>query len=114
MLNLVPWDDKGSGTVCEPLVAADRLTGSPSPHATHRSDVALSAPTRFGLIGTGWRSEFFARLARQAPEAFQVTGVVSRRPERAEHVARQWGVPSFATEEELVAAGPEFVIPCVP
>src|SRR3954468_11919463 len=100
-----------------PGLSASRLsplTGGPSPHATHRSDVALSAPTRFGLIGTGWRSEFFARLARQAPDAFQVSGVVSRRPERAEQVAREWGVPSFGMEEELVAAGPEFVIPCVP
>ncbi len=71
-------------------------------------------PVRFGLIGTGWRSEFFARLARQAPEAFVVAGVVSRRPERAAEVARDWGVPTFASEDELLAAAPEFVIPCVP
>jgi len=73
-----------------------------------------SAPARFGLIGTGWRSEFFARLARQAPEAFAVAGVVSRRPERAAEVAQRWGVPTFASVDELVAAEPEFVIPCVP
>ena len=72
------------------------------------------APARFGLIGTGWRSEFFARLARQAPDAFAVAGVVSRRPARAAEVAREWDVPTFASVEELVAADPEFVIPCVP
>jgi len=76
--------------------------------------VALSAPARFGLIGTGWRSEFFARLARQAPEAFQVTGVLTRRPGRAREVAEQWGVPTVTTEDELLATDPEFVIPCVP
>jgi len=73
-----------------------------------------SAPVRFGLIGTGWRSEFFARLARQAPGAFEVAGVVSRRPERGAEVAAAWQVPTFGTVEELLAAEPEFVIPCVP
>ncbi|MBP2416901.1 Gfo/Idh/MocA family protein [Microlunatus capsulatus] len=82
--------------------------------STQTSTPSARTPVRFGLIGTGWRSEFFARLARQAPEAFAVAGVVSRRPERAAEVARDWGVPTFATEEELLAADPEFVIPCVP
>ena len=72
------------------------------------------APARFGVIGTGWRSEFFARLARQAPNAFAVAGVVSRRPERAEEVARDWDVPTFASVEELLVTDPEFVIACVP
>ncbi|SDU93147.1 Predicted dehydrogenase [Microlunatus sagamiharensis] len=71
-------------------------------------------PVRFALIGTGWRSEFFARLARQAPDAFTVTGVLSRRPDRAAEVARAWGVPTAGSEEELLAAGPDFVVPCVP
>jgi predicted dehydrogenase len=79
-----------------------------------RSDVASSAPVRFALIGTGWRSEFFARLARQAPEALQVTGVLSRRPERAREVAAGWGVPAREDLDALLADDPEFVIPCVP
>jgi len=76
--------------------------------------VATSAPARYGLIGTGWRSEFFARLARLAPQSFAVAGVVSRRPERAAEVASTWGVPTFSSVEDLLATGPEFVIPCVP
>jgi len=76
--------------------------------------VARPTPARFALIGTGWRAEFFARLARQAPEAFQVTGVLTRRPERAREVAAQWEVPAFASEDQLLATDPEFVIPCVP
>lgn len=76
--------------------------------------MATSAPARFALIGTGWRAAFFARLARQAPEAFRVTAVLTRRPERAAEVAEQWGVPTVGTEDELLATQPEFVIPCVP
>lgn len=73
-----------------------------------------AAPARFGLIGTGWRSEFFARIARQAPDVFEVAGVVSRRPERAAEIAQTWGVPTYGSEDELIAADPEFIIPCVP
>jgi predicted dehydrogenase len=76
--------------------------------------VATSNPVRFGLIGTGWRSEFFARLARQAPAAFQVSGVLSRSPERAAEAAAAWGVPACDDLDALLATDPEFVIPCVP
>ncbi|WP_375426132.1 hypothetical protein [uncultured Friedmanniella sp.] len=31
--------------------------------------MATSTPVRLGPIGTGWRSEFVARLARQVPAA---------------------------------------------
>ena len=85
----------------------DESAGATAPRTT-------PTRTRFALIGTGWRSEFFARLARQAPEAFEVTGVLSRRPERAAEVAQAWGVPTAASEEELLAAEPDFVVPCVP
>ncbi|SER30250.1 Predicted dehydrogenase [Microlunatus flavus] len=78
------------------------------------SPTSPTSPTRFALIGTGWRSEFFARLARQAPEAFTVTGVLSRRADRAAEVAREWGVATAASEDELLAAEPDFVVPCVP
>jgi predicted dehydrogenase len=65
--------------------------------------------TTFGVIGTGWRSAFFCRLARMAPEHFRVTGVVSRSRTEFE------GVPVFRTADELLAAErPDFVIVSVP
>src|SRR5215212_1476748 len=109
------WQDPARTSVFPSPVAPESSTNRFLPffHA-RRSDVTSPAPARFGLIGTGWRSAFFARLARQAPDAFAVAGVVSRRPERAAEVAAAWGVPSFGSVEELLAADPEFVIPCVP
>ncbi|HET9650044.1 MAG TPA: Gfo/Idh/MocA family oxidoreductase [Microlunatus sp.] len=76
--------------------------------------MATTSPVRFGLIGTGWRSEFFVRLAGRAPDRFQVTGVVSRRPGRATEIGNRWGVPTVTSLEQLLSSGPEFVIPCVP
>lgn len=70
---------------------------------------------RFGLVGSGWRSEFFLRLARQLPERLSVSGVVTRSSERGAEVEAAWGVPTFRTVAELIAAErPEFVIPSVP
>lgn len=73
-----------------------------------------AAPIRFGIVGSGWRSEFFVRLARALPERLAVAGVVTRSAERAEQVRTAWGVPAYRTVDELLAAEPEFVIPSVP
>ncbi|MHA6764619.1 Gfo/Idh/MocA family protein [Streptacidiphilus sp. PAMC 29251] len=77
--------------------------------------MTTDAAGTFALIGTGWRSEFFLRLARQAPSRLRVSGVVSRSADRGAQVTAAWGVPTFRTVSELLAAtDSEFVIPCVP
>lgn len=67
---------------------------------------------RFGLVGTGWRARFFARVARLIPERFELAGVVTR---SAPAVGSVWGVPAYRRVEELVA-GPalDYVVACVP
>ena len=40
----------------------------------------MSAPIRFGIIGGGWRAEFFTRIVQQVPERFALTGVDPARP----------------------------------
>ncbi|MBK5248873.1 MAG: Gfo/Idh/MocA family oxidoreductase [Actinomycetales bacterium] len=71
--------------------------------------------SRFGIVGGGWRTEFFLRLAKQAPEQLSVSGVVTRRPERGEELRATWRVPFFASAAELLAAErPDFVIVAVP
>jgi predicted dehydrogenase len=75
----------------------------------------VSAPIRFGVVGSGWRSEFFLRLARQAPARFTVAGVVTRGAERGAQLETAWGVPTFRSVQGLLTAQqPEFVIPSVP
>ncbi len=70
---------------------------------------------RFGLVGSGWRGEFFLRLARSAPGRLCVGGVVTRSAERGAEVEAVWGVPTYRSVEELVArARPEVVIVSVP
>jgi predicted dehydrogenase len=80
--------------------------------------VTTGAPrpaTRLGVVGSGWRAEFFLRMARLMPDRFQVTGVVTRGPERGAEVEERWGVATHRTIKELLAAGdPEFVVVSVP
>jgi predicted dehydrogenase len=71
--------------------------------------------TTFGVIGSGWRSMFFLRLARMAPDRFHVTGVVTRSADRGAQVTAEWGVPTHRSTAELLGADkPDFVIVSVP
>jgi len=68
----------------------------------------------FGIVGGGWRAEFFLRIARDLPERFPLTGVVVRNPEKRAALAAKWSVPVFETVEELLAQRPpDFVVTSV-
>jgi predicted dehydrogenase len=76
---------------------------------------AAAGPARYGIVGSGWRTGFFLRLARAMPERFTTTGIVTRTAERGDEVEKTWNVPTFRTVKELVAADrPDFVIVSVP
>ncbi|MDC7123815.1 Gfo/Idh/MocA family oxidoreductase [Cellulomonas fimi] len=71
-------------------------------------------PVTFGVVGSGWRAEFFLRAARQMPDRFRCVGVVTRTAERGAEVERTWQVPTVRTIPELVADRPDFVVVSVP
>ena len=69
---------------------------------------------RFGIVGGGWRTEFFLRIAQALPERFEVTGIVTRSEEKGAALTKTWGVPTVRTPEELLAAKPDFMVLSVP
>lgn len=69
---------------------------------------------RFGVVGTGWRTEFFLRVAQARPDLFEAVGVVSRDPARTAAWAKPFGVPLYASLDELLHQNPLFVITSVP
>lgn len=76
---------------------------------------APGRPVRFGIVGSGWRSEFFLRIAAALPERFVVTGLVTRSADTAAEIQRRWGVPGYADVDALLEAErPEFVVVSVP
>ncbi len=74
----------------------------------------MSGPVTFGVVGSGWRTQFFLRVAAAAPERLRVAGVVTRSPEKGEAVTAVWRVPAYGSVDELLAAQrPDFVVPAV-
>lgn len=79
------------------------------------TSTTATPPTTFAVVGSGWRSQFFLRLARAAPEHLRATGVVTRTAERGEEVATAWGVPTVRSVGELLAGErPDFLVASVP
>lgn len=73
-------------------------------------------PVRFAIAGgAGWRAQFFLRVASELPERFEVCGMVVRDPAKARDQERRWGVKTYRSLEDLLAASdPLFVVVSVP
>jgi predicted dehydrogenase len=75
----------------------------------------MNSAYTFAIVGSAWRAQLFADVARRLPDRFNVVGAVVRRPESAEEVARTWSVPAFLSPGELVRnVRPDFVVTAVP
>lgn len=69
----------------------------------------------FGIVGTGWRSEFFCRIATTRPDLFRVVGVVTRNRQATADFGHQFNTPLFESIDEMLAATrPLYVITSVP
>ena len=68
---------------------------------------------RFALIGSGWRAEFYIRIAKQLPALFDLTGVMIRDPEKARAFSEKFTVPTVNSLDALLSNGPDFVVVCV-
>lgn len=62
--------------------------------------------TTFAIVGTGWRAEYFWRLAASL-DGLDCVGVVSRRP-------RELPVPVFGSLDDCLATRPDFVVTATP
>lgn len=76
---------------------------------------AAMEPATIGIVGTGWRAEFFARIAAALPGEFQLAGVTARSRESAERAASRWRTVAYASPAGLVrSVRPDVTIVCVP
>ena len=69
---------------------------------------------RFGIVGAGWRVNWFLRAARALPDKLQVAGLAARRPQRAFELVADYGVNIYRSPSEMIAAeAPDFVVTSV-
>ena len=59
---------------------------------------------KFGIIGAGWRSEFYLRIATLLPEEFSVSGIYIRNPEKRAEFAKKYNVSIFDNFDDLFLA----------
>ena len=65
---------------------------------------------RFGLIGSGWRAEFYIRIAKALPQQFELTKVLIRDKKKGEQFKKVHDVEVVQTIEELEADHPDYVV----
>ena len=63
----------------------------------------------YGIVGAGWRAEFYIRLASLLPDRFALSGVVVRNPETRKKYASA-PFPVFATAGELLREKSDFLV----
>lgn len=68
---------------------------------------------RFIVVGSGWRSLFYWRIAQALPERFELCAMLCRTEEKAEKMHREYGVPVSTSAEQCIALHPDFVVVAV-
>ena len=65
----------------------------------------------FAIIGSGWRAEFYLRIAKEMPDRFAVCGIVTRSEEKGKLLEHQWAIKTFKNVNELLKhSSPSFVL----
>ena len=70
------------------------------------------AKLRFLVVGSGWRSLFYVRIAQALPQQFELCAVLCRSQEKAEQI-RRYGAPVSTSPEQCAAMRPDFVVVAV-
>lgn len=65
---------------------------------------------KIGLIGGGWRAEFYVRAAQQLPEQFTIVGAFLRSPEKAAEFTEKFGIPAVTALDRLLAVPMDYAV----
>jgi hypothetical protein len=74
----------------------------------------MTEPIIFGLVGGGWRAEFYFRIAQAMPERFRIAGCVARTEPTRARIKAAWKIPVFEELDALLDQHPNFVVASVP
>jgi predicted dehydrogenase len=75
----------------------------------------MNKPIRYVVVGTGWRAQYYFRLAQWFPDRLEVSGIVCRTQEQATELASVWNVKTFTDVLEATrSTKPDFVALALP
>ena len=70
----------------------------------------LDEKIRFAIVGSGWRSLYYVRIAEALPSIFELGPMLCRTEEKAEKMRAEYGIRAVTTEEECLAYRPDFIV----
>lgn len=65
---------------------------------------------RFVIVGSGWRSLYYARIARALPDRFELCAMLCRTEEKAARMAAEYGIPAVTCEQACIDLRPDVVV----
>lgn len=65
---------------------------------------------RYAIVGTGWRSEFYARIAKALPQKYEVVAWLCRNIEKMSYLHETYGVYTTMSENDVVQLKPDFIV----
>ncbi len=65
---------------------------------------------KFAVIGSGWRAQFYIRIAEAVPDMFELTDVLIRDKIKGEKFSQTYGVSVVQTIEEIQKKSPDYVV----
>jgi len=68
---------------------------------------------RIAIVGTGWRSEFYVRIAKACPEMFELCGIWYH-SEKGRASAVKAGVPLFDSMDDIAKLKPDYAVVSLP
>lgn len=68
---------------------------------------------RYAVIGSGWRSLYFVRIAKALPEQFELCMLVCRTEEKAALIRNTYQIPTTCHEEDVYPLNPDFIVSAV-
>lgn len=64
----------------------------------------------FIIVGSGWRSLYYVRIAKAMPNVFCLDAMYCRTQEKADKMAKEYGIHTTTSIEECVAYKPDFAV----
>jgi len=68
---------------------------------------------RFVIVGSGWRSLYYVRIAKAIPQVFELCAMLCRTEEKAARMAAENGIVTTVSEEQCIAMDPDLVVVAV-
>lgn len=68
---------------------------------------------RFIIVGSGWRSLYYVRIAKALPDVFEMGAMLCRTEEKVKKIEAEQGIHATTSIEECVAYQPDFVVVAV-